>query len=290
MKDIFPVLNIEQFPSDQNGNFYVNDIRKHIDLHHHHIHKPHKHDFYLTVIFTNGSGFHEVDFNSYEVKPGIVFLLRPGQTHHWNLSDDIKGYMIIHNKEFFDINFTKRSLDDFPFFYLFQNDPSLVIDRKFMEKIVGLFQEIMDEYNLKQDYKYDKIRSLTDLLYIELSRLYKSNISVSDQFSTNQLSKLKVLESLINEAYLTEKSASYYAERMNISPRHLNRIVQNLLGKTTSDLIIERVMLEAQRLLSGSNITIAELSEFLGYDDQSYFSRVFKNRLGITPSEFCKKY
>ncbi|MFD2033865.1 AraC family transcriptional regulator [Belliella marina] len=290
MKNTFPVLNIEQFPSEQDGNFYANDIRNHIDTHHLHISKPHKHDFYLTVIFTQGTGFHEIDFNSYEVKAGSVFLLSPGQTHFWNLSDDIAGFVIIHNRLFFDVNFSNRSIDDFPFFYSFQNDPSLYIEKNDLGKIVQLFREIKDEYESGKAFKSNKISSLTDILYIELSRLYQPKINASEQHSGNQIVQLKRLERLIDEFYLSEKSAAFYADSMSISTRHLNRIIQNLLGKTTTDLILERVLLEAQRLLSGSNMTIAELTDFLGYEDQSYFSRIFKNRLGLTPTEFAKKY
>jgi len=198
--------------------------------------------------------------------------------------------VIIHSKQFFDIHYSNRSIDDFPFFYSVQNDPSLFVHHNNMNKIEVLFQEILEEYNSVKDLKLEKIRSLTDILYIELSRLYDSKITYSKHQSGNYISQLKRLEDLIDASYLREKSAAYYADKMNISTKHLNRIVQNLVGKTTSDLITERIMLEAQRLLSGTNITIAELTDFLGYEDQSYFSRLFKKRLGVTPSEFSKKY
>ncbi|MCH7415059.1 AraC family transcriptional regulator [Belliella sp. R4-6] len=290
MKSVFPILNIDQFPAERNGEFYANDIRSHIDLHHHHISKPHKHDFYLTVIFTEGSGFHEIDFNSYKVTAGSVFLLKPGQTHFWDLSDDISGYVILHSKLFFDLNYSKRSIDNFPFFYSVQNDPSIYLDLENMEEVVQIFRAIKHEYDSDKIFKHQKIGSLTDLLYIALSRVYQSKISVSGHHSGIQLEQLRKLESLIDQYYLSEKSAAFYAERMNISSRHLNRIIQNLLGKTTTDLILERVMLEAQRLLSASKMTVSELSGFLGYEDQSYFSRLFKNRLGISPTEFSKRY
>ena len=63
-----------------------------------------------------------------------------------------------------------------------------------------------------------------------------------------------------------------------------------LIGKSTSDLIIERVLLEAKRLLIHSENNFAEIALLLGYEDYSYFSRLFKNKCGESPSNFRKRY
>jgi AraC family transcriptional activator of pobA len=288
---IFPVLNIEQFPADSVKNFYANDFTRHIELHHKAITKPHKHDFYLTVLFTQGTGVHEVDFNSYQIKKGGVFMLSPGQTHHWNFSSDTKGYVIFHTRDFYDLPFSKKSLDNFPFFYSLQNSSCLYLETEQLEPIEKLFQHILQEHHSDDLLKSRKIHSLTDILYIELTRAYVKN----GQGSLNNvpdlyLDKTRRLEQLVDKNYLTEKSASAYAEMMHMSTRHLNRITQLVLKKTTTDLIIERILLEAQRMLVQSNVSVSEVADYLGYDDYSYFSRVFKKNLGVSPSEFAEKY
>ena len=77
---------------------------------------------------------------------------------------------------------------------------------------------------------------------------------------------------------------------MNISTKHLNRINQTVLGKATTALIMERVMLEAKRILAHSAVPVSEVAEYLGYADDSYFSRIFKKECGPSPSQFTNKF
>jgi len=86
------------------------------------------------------------------------------------------------------------------------------------------------------------------------------------------------------------KSAATYAEMLHITPRHLNRLVSESIGKTTTRLIGERVVLEAKRILFYSDDTIARISEELGFNDPAYFSRLFKKYTGLSPYEFAKRY
>ncbi|HEU4497458.1 MAG TPA: AraC family ligand binding domain-containing protein, partial [Flavobacterium sp.] len=78
------VIDISQLgPEKRQNDFFANKIPDHILKNKSKITKPHKHNSYLAVLFTKGSGRHEVDFNSYDIKPGSLFLLSPGQSHHW---------------------------------------------------------------------------------------------------------------------------------------------------------------------------------------------------------------
>jgi AraC-like DNA-binding protein len=242
------------------------------------------------VLFTKGSGVHEVDFSAYKVKPGSVFLLNPGQTHHWELSDDVEGYIFLHSKSYYDQSYSHNTVDGFPFFYSAQNTPCIYLGKPDEAKINSLFAEILDEHNGNSMLKYRKICSLLDILYIELSRLYIGKNYPKVASSSNYSMKLKQLEQLVNENFLEIKSPAQYAALMNISPKHLNRISQTLVGKSTSDIITDRVILEAKRMLLHSENTVSEIAALLGYSDYSYFSRLFKKACGETPTEFSKSY
>ena len=276
-----PVLDISKFLFAGNtADFYSNRLPIHLKDHHQHIDKPHKHNSYLVVLFTRGTGVHEVDFNSYKVKPGSVFLLNPGQTHHWELSKDIDGYIFLHTQNFYNQPYSHNTIDSFPFFYSTQNSPCIYLKKKDGLEIKKIFADILNEYNSEYLLKYRKICSLADILYIELSRLYLKGNYPKVARSSNYSMKLKKLEQLINANFTQLKSPAEYASRMNISTKHLNRITQTLLGKSTSDLITDRVLLEAKRMLIHSQNTVSEIAELLGYSDYSYFSRLFKNKCG----------
>ena len=79
-----PILSINQFRIEKGKeDRYANILSHHLITHDAEINKPHKHDFYLVVLFTEGTGVHEVDFNTYPIKKGALFLIKPGQTHFW---------------------------------------------------------------------------------------------------------------------------------------------------------------------------------------------------------------
>lgn len=287
---LLSILHIQQFDnSDKAADFYSNTFKEHYNTHHKDIAIPHKHDFYVSILFTNGWGKHEVDFHAYPIKPGAVFLLKPGQIHHWELSEDIDGYIFFHSKSFFDLNYTNRSVNDFPFYYSSQNPPLLQLKKTQLNTIFGYFKNINEEYSRNRLLKQQKIISLTDLLYTDLSRIYlDSEPKYTEPYKNTE--RVKQLEQLIDTRYKEIKLASEYADMMHLSSKHLNRIVRKTLNKTTSDLITERIILEAQRLLIHSKGSLSDISFELGYEDYAYFSRFFKKKTGYTPSQFIDLY
>ncbi|MTI31345.1 AraC family transcriptional regulator [Xanthovirga aplysinae] len=286
-----PILNIEQFQTlADSDDFYFNNLSDHIKANYQTVTVPHKHDFFLTVLFTQGEGIHEIDFNSYPIRPGSVFLLNPGQTHHWELSQDINGFIFFHSQSFYDLNYSAKRVHNFPFFYSLQNSPCIYLNENEQQVIEYFFKMIHDEYYANLLMKQDKLCSLIDLIYIELSRICMGEGYLKVSKSNNYSKKLQQLEQLIEQNFLTEKSPMIYADWMNITPKHLNRITKTMVGKTTSDLIAERVLLEAKRMLLHAENNFSEIAYSLGYEDYSYFSRLFKKKCGESPSEFQKRY
>ena len=290
MKSI-PVLNIHQFEEIQPlEDFYSNDINSHLKKNIDLVYKPHKHDFYLCILFMEGSGIHEIDFSSYVIKPGSVFFLKPGQTHSWNFDSKPKGYLFFHTQNFYELTFSNRSLNQFPFFYLQKNTPSLVLTKNQITTLQLKFKELNTEYYQKQAYQKTKIISLINTIYIDLARCYLDSNPKEIDSSLRYIETLRSLEKEIDTFYLTDKSAKFYASRLNISSKHLNRIVKTTLGKTTTDLITERVLLEAKRLIVHSDNSLTAIAEILGFEDYAYFSKVFKTKTKTTPLNFKKKY
>ena len=286
-----PILNIDQFQKDKPLNgLYVNSFSNHIKLNKELLHKAHSHDFYLCVLFTEGTGTHEIDFNSYAINPGKVFFLKPGQTHFWKFKTKPKGFIFFHSQEFYELKFLDHRLYSFPFFTSYQNPPILELVQ---DKIKGYeikFQEIYIEYNQNKLYKELKIVSLINSVYIDLTREYTSNSNLAPLFSPNYLKILENLEILINKNFYFQKLPKFYSNKLNISTKHLNRVIKETIDKTTSQLISERIMLEAKRLMVHSDDTLSNIANILGFSEYAYFSKVFKSKTGLTPLKFRKKY
>lgn len=287
----YSVLDIRQFEAEKDKpEFYANTVADHLNSGHKNIKRRHKHNFYLTVLFTHGSGTHEIDFITYDVKPGSIFFMNPGQMHHWDLSDDIEGYLFFHTGAYYDLHYTSSRLHDFPFFSSIQNCPLLQVAKEKTENFTSKFREIFDESHGKALQSKHKIISLINLIYIESARLYDSNASFEKNVTNTYFHKFQEFEQFVEHHFKSEKSPSQYANWLNISPKHLNRITRNIVGKTPTDIILERVFLEAKREIMLQKQSLAQIADDLGYDDYPYFSRLFKKKCGETPSSFINKY
>jgi AraC-like DNA-binding protein/quercetin dioxygenase-like cupin family protein len=285
-----PVYDIEKFRYlGEESNFYANTFKAHLKQHAHIIWAPHRHDFYVGMIFTKGSGTHQIEFNNYNIKPGQVFMIAPGEVHDWKLSKNIDGYIFFHTKEFFDLNFTYEKADNYPFYCCLRNNPLILLKNKSRRKINEMFSEIVDEYKHNELLKFQKISSLLNVLYIALSRIYLPD-KILQSKNLNYLTRLKQLDQLIDKHFKEYKYPKDFALLMHMSEKHLNRICKTCLNKTTSQLIIERVLLEAKRRLAFAKSSISQIAEELGYTHTSYFIQLFKKKTGKTPAEFMNDF
>lgn len=286
------VLHIEQFNDGHDAEeFHANTLQDHLQTRHKDIAHPHSHDFYVAMLFTKGSGTHEVDFNAYEVKPGAMFFLNPGQTHHWELSDDTEGYIFLHSQAFYDLHYTHSRLNRFPFYFSMYQSPVIYPERSQTGSFEALFRTITDEYNANSLLKKEMLISLSDLIYISATRLYPPIYNDESHVSENNYYiRFREFEALVEKHYLQIKSPSAYASLMAITSRHLNRITQSVVGKSAIDVIQDRLLLEAKKLLVRQRGSFSEIAETLGYEDYGYFSRIFKNKAGVTPKAFLEQY
>ncbi len=282
-----PVYDIHQFQHfNKQEDFYANYLKQHV-ADHHFTHLPHKHDFYLVILFTAGKGTHEIDFETYKVEPGALFIMKPGQMHYWKLSDDVEGFVFFHTKNFYDEGSVTSGLQNFTFFNSFQNLPVTVLKKNLLLTFKRLMLEILEEYKADKILKLQKIHVLVNLVYIELSRVYLPSEQINHKTYVLQLQKF---EETIETHFKTIKSAGDYASKLHITEKHLNRITKTCLNKTSTQLIAERIILEAKRMLIHSALNVTEVGEALGYNDKSYFIRFFKKNTGETPLSFLNRY
>ncbi len=285
MRSQLPVYGIAEFSAQKKDEyFYVNELRAHLE-NHQFVNSPHKHSTYITVLFSKGSGEHQIDFETYPIKPGSVFLLSPGQVHCWKLSNDVEGFVFFHTKEFYDSIFLKKKIDQYPFFYLQQNYPVIYLSKEGLTQVEPLFAAIYKESTHLQKWVDSKIETLVDLVYLELAQLYRNNAPSGHESHTGY-AKVKALQKLIDQHFRIDKFPTEYAERLHMTTRHLSRICREVLNKSTGELIAERIIIEAKRLLIQKNTNVSMVADELGYDDYSYFIRMFKKNTGVSPKEF----
>ena len=207
-------------------NLYVNTFQNHLKEHRF-IESLHRHDFYVLVLFTNGTGLHKIDFDTFDITKGSLFLMQPGQIHLWELSSDIDGYIVFFSKEIYNLHFRDKKIEEYLFFQSSKNKPELVLNIDEMKQIQPFFELIVNENQEDQLQKKDKMLNLLDCILVEILRIY--NIE-SNHLTSTYNHKLKEFEILLEQFHKTEKSPSFYADKMAITLKHLNRISKNILN------------------------------------------------------------
>jgi len=279
----YPVYSVQNFScNDVHRDFYVNTFAEHLKSHSF-VEEPHRHDSYLMVFFTNGSGLHEVDFDQFGIKRGSLFVLQPGQMHHWSLSEDIEGFVIIFSQELYNLYFGQKKINEYNFYHSIHNRPEMVFEENEIPNLLPYFDLLIQENNHENKFQLDKMLNLLDCIHIEISRKYSE--TYSHQTHSYNI-KINSFERLLEQYFRMEKLPSFYAEKLSITLKHLNRICNEILQKTATEVITDRVILEIKRMLIDKQLSINEIAFAVGYEDYSYFSRFFKKQTGLSPTEF----
>lgn len=281
-----PVYSLHNFSSQgrisQQFQVEVFDANRHFSVKY-----PHRHDFFEVLYLSKGSGFHVIDGNKYEIQPPCVFFMSPGQAHKIEFSGDIEGYIFIFTAEFYLINQTNQNrLIEFPFFFTIrqENRPLLLEYKEDVIFLETLFRKGIAEIEKGNDYSIDLMRSVLDLILTSCAILYKSD--------ENSLSKgrghvvVKRFFQLVEENYQFNLPVNEYAGKLAITPNHLTQTVNQLTGKTSSQIIKSKQVLEIKRLLVHTNLSITEIATRLNFPDQSYFTKFFKRETGISPLQY----
>lgn len=279
------VLNLDKFSKekDKQPDFYIKTFQSH-RAEHPFVMEPHSHDFYLLMIFTKGTGKHTIDLINYNVKPGSVFFMNPGQVHSWKLSEDADGYILFFNSFFYTMNRQETRINSFPF-YGTNKLHALDLNKKQLKDIEPLFNLLNAENRIASLVQHSILRALLDALLFKLSFFIEP-----DNTATTNISIIPKLESLIEQYYKEHLPSSFYADQLNISLQRMNMYTKNYLNKTVTDLLNERLLNEAKRLLVYTDKSVSEIAYDLNFNDNSYFNRFFKRSEKETPEQFRKRF
>ncbi len=289
MKDkILPILHIDDFKADRPApDVYVQTFREHV-AQYPFTKTPHRHDFYMLALFTQGTGQHSIDFVEYPIQPDSVFFMSPAQVHTWTYSDDTDGYLFFFNAAFFLVDFPAKKLLDFPLFHSLATPPVVHLPCEVATDINGLFVRVHEETINRNYRREDVIRSYLNILLVKLSGLVHT--VKSTQRSPHAHSQIQQLELLIEKHYLEHKTVGDYADMMALSEKQLYTLCQRALGKSLQKIIHERLLLEAKRLLVHTDQSAGQVADRLNFLDHSYFSRFFRKAVGETPEQFRGRY
>lgn len=246
---------------------------------------PSREESHTLIYVTKGSYKTKIGFKEYTIRSNDVLIIQAGvifSTEEINRS--VKGFTCHFHPDTLIGKFGNRSIiSEFDFLNI-GNHPIININNSKLA-IQNLFERLIIEFKGKEEPSLIIIHAYLYALLAELKILYGQNHPVTQSAAYRVTSQFRAL------AYQTTKEnlkVADLAKVMNISPNHLNKSVKFITSKTASEIINERKMIEIKYLLYQSDLTISEISYEMGFSDPSYFTRFFRKREGISPTEFRK--
>jgi AraC family transcriptional activator of pobA len=286
MKKDIPVYDICTLSEFKQEDILISRFAPYL-AQHHKLHLAHKHTFYHLVLFTEGTGTHTIDFEQIDVKPYQIYFMVPGQVHSWNFAGPVNGYVINFSVPFFQSFLLKPDyLEQFAFFGGSISDAVINLPTIVQPHIISLFEQLLTESETGQRMGLDMVRALMLQAFIALSRLGLAQ--QLNQASPYNYTLLKSFQKLIEQHYATLRLPKDYAQLLYITPNHLNALCKDMLGIAAGEVIRNRIVLEAKRLLVNLQLSVTEIANRLNFDDNSYFTKFFKKQTGLTPEEFRK--
>jgi len=235
-----------------------------------------------------------IDCVNHKTDTSKVFFVSPGQCHSFR-PEGSEGFIIAFKPEFYLSKTSEQRIYDFPFFHSTLG-LSFVNYTKGNNRIDRILNDMLDEFVSNFEGKEAILRSSLEILMTDLARIYTKTNSKRDNrhftYSQAQIDtkRVRLLENLIDQHFIKRRDVSFYADKMNISSRHLNSIVKEGTGYSISDLVQARLLSEAKRMLLYSSETVAEISWSLNFSDKAYFHRIFKKKTNYTPEQFRNKF
>jgi AraC family transcriptional regulator, transcriptional activator of pobA len=282
MKSI-PIRHIKSPPREPNlsEDFSIRDIVDMLDGKDM-TQELHRHDFFFILLLKKGSGNHEIDFNSYKVCNDVIFFMRPGQVHQFNLKAGSSGYLMQFNRDFY----SPKDKVAGQRLRRASSKSLCQLDSKKVNILLAIMNSIFREYTDKQEGFLDVVKANLGIFLVELIRTRQIDKSPTNVANPYQQERLEELCELIETRITTHKHVSQYADMLNLSSYQLNAITRMTLGKSCSELINEFIILESKRSLLATSNQVNQIAYQLGYEDVSYFIRFFKKHIGQTPEVF----
>lgn len=287
MKKAFPVYDICALSDHQHDDLLISRFAPYLQKHQN-LSLPHKHSFYHVVFFTEGGGTHAIDFKSFPVKPYQIYFMVPGQVHSWSFEGPVDGFIVNFSASFFQ-SFLLRPdyLDNLPFFSGNIDDEVINLTGDAQQATVVLFEQLLHESSQTSRLGMDMIKALMLQLFIVVARQSESkNPVLAPNYNYTLLQSFRKLTDM---HFATLRLPKDYAALLYITPNHLNALCNDMLGISAGEVIRNRVILEAKRLLVNLDMNIAGIADKLNFADNSYFTKFFKKYTGQTPEEFRKQ-
>ncbi|MDD2899180.1 MAG: helix-turn-helix transcriptional regulator [Desulfuromonadaceae bacterium] len=243
------------------------------------VRSPHRHSYQEIIWVRQGAAVHLLDGDVVEYPSQTLLIVPKGRVHRFAPTPDCLGCAIRFKEEFLP----HRS---HLLFSQFTGHTALHLDAEQSACIETYLSLLSSESRLSDPYQLHALQYLFGAFITKLEEIRLQSSEMIPHDFTRTLCIWDRLNTLIEQKFKTEHAVSFYAAELGLSQRKLGDVVKLYTGKYVSDVIDDRLIAEAKRLLIFSSLTIKEIAFELGFEEHSYFTKVFKKLTGKTPSDF----
>lgn len=248
-----------------------------------------KKDKLLTIAWNKGEDQTvRIDEVGYAFPSNTVLCLMVNETFHFPDSYSIIAWQF--NRDFYCIVDHDKEVSCVGFLFYGSSQKMFIhLDKKEQRKLELLFQVFLDEFDDNDHIQGEMMQALLKRLIIIITRLAKRQYLIGETLTEDKLNIIREYNLLVEKNYRKEHQVKFYADRLNRSPKTLSNLFALYNHKSPLQVIQERVLHEAKRLLFYTDKSAKEIAGELGFDDATHFSKFFKKKIGNTPLEFRKE-
>ncbi|HEX8016006.1 MAG TPA: helix-turn-helix domain-containing protein [Flavobacterium sp.] len=274
--------NVSTLINPQTGNLAFKILSFEDNVHFDHLQRN---NYYSLIWVTKGKGKVKADFSEHSFEENSLLAFSPYQPFMLCVSEPIEGIAIHFHPDFYCIHMHQKevSCNGVLFNNIYQ-PPYVKVTDQAAQTFKMVLEQMKAEIKNAELAQYELLISYLKIFLITASRLKTEQLEEMNAIpDAKEPVILQNLKDAIELNFKTKHSAGNYADLLNISAKALAKLSKNYFNKTLTDLISERIIIEAKRELYMTNKTVKEIAYELGYDDEHYFSRFFKTNADVSP-------
>lgn len=253
-------------------------------------------DTYVIAFLSQGEAKYTIGLSDYQMKAGSLYFQSAKHLRYYQRLSNWKGYVIIFTDEFIS-KFTSVNIPtEFPFFAIDANVLMQLEDDE-QPPFVELFDKIWHDFTDDKQITLTIIWHYLNILLLKIKQRYNREQQLNATPLSRNVVLYKSFEHLLEQHFFeiakrkTAKifSVSDFADKLNITTNHLSDAVKKAVGKTPTQIIKDRIILESKSLLHSTDCSISEIAFLLHFEDPAYFTKFFKSAAGLTPIDFRKQ-
>ncbi|WP_052273147.1 helix-turn-helix domain-containing protein [Flavihumibacter solisilvae] len=244
----------------------------------------HRNDHFICILLTSGAAELLVDFQQMHIDHEKLAFLVPGQIQRAvNFDESSQGWILFLDNKLVDEHARLMIEDSLLKGQLLELSKP---DLEWYTRYFDLLFRTYEDTTLGSLHKQAVNAFVAPCVYKIAAAFQANTESLSGLYSQRSIELTRNFKRLIRKHYRELKKPSDYAGQLNISISYLNDTIKAVTGFTTTYFIQQEMLREGQRLLCYTDLSIKEVADYLGYEDDKYFNRVFTKLAGVSPGQF----